>query len=160
MMDFQARKKKISDEHRQALYELFIKRHDRINSWGFVDRSAPSVIGTYLLDKPKDILYKLARSDKVWERRTAIVSTYAFIKKGYLQDTFAIAEILVHDKDEFINKAVGSFIREAGKKDEQVLKQFLNKHAADMPRVTLRYALEKFEKSTKEYYLAFDKNSG
>ena len=91
------------------------------------------------------------RSDKAWERRTAIVSTYAFIKKGYIQDTFAIAEILFHDKEELINKAVGSFIREAGKKDEQVLKQFLNMNAADMPRNTLRYAIEKVDKSTKDY---------
>ncbi|GAA0370755.1 DNA alkylation repair protein [Bacillus horti] len=157
IMDFQAKKKKITDEHRKALFDLYIQRHDRINNWDFVDRSAPSVVGAYLLDKPKDILYRLAHSEDIWERRTAMVSTYGFIKKGFTQATFEIAEILVNDKEDLINKAVGSFIREAGKTDEEALKQFLNKHAATMPRITLRYAIEKFDKSTKDYYLSLGK---
>ena len=99
------------------------------------------------------ILYKLAKSENIWERRTAIVSTYAFIKKKQLDDTFKIAEILINDKEELINKAVGSWIREAGKKDEKRLKRFLDKHAGTMPRVTLRYAIEKFDKPTRAYYL-------
>ncbi|MBU8597546.1 DNA alkylation repair protein [Shouchella clausii] len=158
IMDFQAKKKKLTDEHRQALYDLYIQRHDRINNWDFVDRAAPSVVGTYLLDKPKDKLYEMAHSPNIWERRTAIVSTLSFIKNGRLEDTFAIAEILVNDKEELINKAVGSFIREAGKRDEEKLKSFLNKHARTMPRVTLRYAIEKFDKSTRDYYLRLKKN--
>lgn len=157
IMDFQAKKKKTTEEQRQALFELYIRRHDRINNWDFVDRAAPSVIGAYLLDKPKDILYKLARSEDIWERRTAMVSTYGFIKHGHIEDTFAIAEILIHDKEELINKAVGSFIREAGKRDEERLKLFLNEYAATMPRVTLRYAIEKLDKSTKDYYMAMGK---
>ncbi|GIQ68320.1 MULTISPECIES: DNA alkylation repair protein [Paenibacillaceae] len=158
IMDFQAKSKKISDDQRQALYELYIRRHDRINNWDFVDRAAPSVVGNYLLDKPKDKLYEMAHSSDIWERRTAMVSTYSFIKQGNTEDTFAIAEILVNDPEELINKAVGSFIREAGKKDEEKLKSFLNKHARTMPRTTLRYAIEKFDKSTRDYYLNLKKS--
>src|SRR5690554_3838898 len=117
IMDFQAKQKKLSNDTRKALFNLYIRRHDRINNWDFVDRSAPSVVGTYLLDKPKDILYELAHSDNMWERRTAIVSTYAFIKNGDVENTFKIAEILIHDKEDLIQKAVGSWIREAGKHD-------------------------------------------
>lgn len=152
IMDFQARRKNISEEHRQALYELYLRRHDRLNNWDFVDRAAPHVIGGYLWDKPRDILYELAKSDNVWQRRTAIVSTYFFIRQGDLEDTFKIAEILINDEHELIHKAVGSWIREAGKKDESRLKAFLDSHAATMPRITLRYATEKFDKATKDYY--------
>ncbi len=95
----------------------------------------------------------MAKSEIPWERRTAIVSTYAFIKKRQIDDTFQIAELLIDDKEELMNKAVGSWIREAGKKDEKRLKQFLDKHAETMPRVTLRYAVEKFDKPTKDYYM-------
>ncbi|WP_231687008.1 DNA alkylation repair protein [Bacillus sp. JCM 19034] len=153
IMDFQAKSNKISDEQRRALYELYIKKHDRINNWDLVDRSAPSVVGMYLLDKSKKPLYEMAHSNHIWERRTAIVSTHTFIKNENVEDTFAIAELLINDKEELINKAVGSFIREAGKKDEVKLKSFLSKHARTMPRVTLRYAIEKFDKKTRDYYL-------
>jgi 3-methyladenine DNA glycosylase AlkD len=154
IMDFQAKQKKVTEERRKELFELYVRRHDRINNWDLVDRAAPSVIGTYLHDKPKDILYDMARSKDKWERRTAIVSTHAFIKKGHLNDTFRIAELLVNDEEELIQKAVGSWIREAGKRDEEKLKKFLNQYAATMPRVTLRYAIEKFDKDTKKYYLS------
>ncbi|GAB2569609.1 DNA alkylation repair protein [Gracilibacillus alcaliphilus] len=157
IMDFQAKAKKQTDDHKQALYELYIRRHDRINNWDFVDRAAPSVIGSYLLDKSKDQLYEMAKSPNIWERRTAIVCTLSFIKAGNTEDTFAIAEILVNDPEELINKAVGGLIREAGKKDEDQLKSFLNKHASTMPRITLRYAIEKFDKTTRDHYLNFKK---
>jgi len=153
IMDFQAKKKSTSEERRKELYDLYLNRHDRLNNWDFVDRGAYNIIGEHLIDKPKDILYELAKSKSPWERRTAIVSTYAFIKKGNVDETFNIAEILVDDEHELINKAVGSWIREAGKKDETKLKAFLDKHAESMPRVTLRYAIEKFDKSTKNHYL-------
>ncbi len=153
IMDFQAKSKKTSEKIKKELFDLYLSRHDRLNNWDFVDRGSYNIIGEYLIDKPRDILYQLAKSSIIWERRTAIVSTYAFIKKGQLDDTFQIAEILIDDKEELINKAVGSWIREAGKKDKNKLKQFLDKHAETMPRVTLRYAIEKFDKPTKEYYL-------
>lgn len=152
IMDYQARKK-ISDDQRKALFELYINNHDRINNWDFVDRAAPSVVGTYLLDKPRDILYELAVSADIWERRTSIVSTYAFIKNGETDDTFRIAEVLVNDQEDLIQKAVGSWLRTAGKLNEGKLKDFLNRYAATMPRVMLRYSIEKFDRDTKKYYL-------
>ncbi len=153
IMDFQARRKKTPPERRKALFDLYMRRHDRLNNWGFVDRAAPYVVGGYLYDKPRDSLYQLARSENVWERRTAITSTYFFIRQDDLDDTFAIAEILVNDEHDLINKAVGGWLREAGKHDEARLKQFLDRHAATMPRVTLRFAIEKFDKPTRQYYL-------
>lgn len=116
IMDFQARNKRITPEHRKALFDLYIRRHDRINNWDLVDRAAPYVVGGYLADKPRKILYKLARSKNPWERRTAIVSTYYFIRAGDIDDTFRIAEILANDKHELVRKAVRSWTREAGKR--------------------------------------------
>jgi 3-methyladenine DNA glycosylase AlkD len=143
IMDFQARAKRITPEQRKALFDLYLRRHDRINNWDLVDRAAPHVVGGYLADKPREVLYRLARSRNPWERRTAIVSTYYFLRSGEVEDTFAIAEILVNDKHELVQKAVGSWIREAGKKDQKRLVQFLTKHSATMPRTILRYAVEK-----------------
>ncbi|WP_420579929.1 DNA alkylation repair protein [Reichenbachiella sp.] len=158
IMDFQAKSKKSTETQKKALFELYLSRHDRLNNWDFVDRGSYNIIGEFLLDKPRDILYELAKSDNIWERRTAIVSTYAFIKKGQLNDTFHIAEILIDDKEELINKAVGSWIREAGKKNTDTLKLFLDKYAETMPRVTLRYAVEKFDQRTKDYYMNLRNN--
>jgi 3-methyladenine DNA glycosylase AlkD len=143
IMDFQARAKRITPEQRKALFDLYLRRHDRINNWDLVDRAAPHVVGGYLADKPREVLYRLARSRNPWERRTAIVSTYYFLRSGEVEDTFAIAEILVNDKHELVQKAVGSWIREAGKKEQKRLVQFLTKHSATMPRTILRYAVEK-----------------
>ncbi|MES2796570.1 MAG: DNA alkylation repair protein [Bacteroidota bacterium] len=153
IMDFQAKNKKTSAERKKALFELYLNRHDRLNNWDFVDRGAYNIVGEYLMEKPKDIIYELAHSKNPWERRTAIVSTYAFIKKGLLDETFKIAEILVEDEHESINKAVGSWIREAGKQDKEKLINFLNKFSAKMPRITLRYAVEKLDPNEKEKYL-------
>jgi 3-methyladenine DNA glycosylase AlkD len=159
IMDFQARDKKISSDRKKLLFDLYISKHGSIDNWDLVDRSAPYVVGGYLSDKPRKILYKLARSKDVWERRTAIVSTYFFIRQDEVDDTFKIAELLVNDKHEAINKAVGSWVREAGKRDKQRLLDFLDKHAATMPRVTLRYAIEKLDKRSKEVYMSAHKQS-
>lgn len=153
IMDFLARDKKIDAATKKKLYELYLKRHDRINTWDLVDRSATWVIGAYLLDKPRAVLYKLAKSKDPWERRTAIVATTFFLKHKQTEDTFAIGELLVHDKNEYVNKAVGSWVREAGKQDPQRLLAFLDKYAATMPRITLRYAVEKLDKKTKDRYM-------
>jgi 3-methyladenine DNA glycosylase AlkD len=153
IMDFQARAKNITQEKRKELFDLYISKHNRIDNWDMVDRSAPYVVGGYLYDKPRDILYKLAKSENLWERRTAIVATYYFIRQNDIEDTFKIAEILIHDKHDLINKAVGSWIREAGKRDKRVLLAFLNQYASTMPRVTLRYSIEKLDKKEKDYYM-------
>jgi 3-methyladenine DNA glycosylase AlkD len=157
IMDLKAREKKITPAEKKELFDLYIKRHDRINNWDMVDRGAPWVVGGYLIDKPRTSLYKLAKSRDVWERRTSIVSTWFFIRQGDLDDTFKIAEALVNDKEETIHKAVGSWIREAGKRDKARLLRFLDTHAATMPRVTLRYALEKMDSQTKDHYMKLKK---
>ena len=153
IMDYQAKDKKTTPERKKELFDLYLRRHDRLNNWDFVDRGAYNIIGEYLLDKDRKILYQLAKSDDPWERRTAIVSTYAFIKKGQVDDTFKIAEILLHDDHELVKKAVGSWIREAGKKDSEKLLGFLDRHGKTMPRVILRMALEKLDAEQKEYYM-------
>lgn len=153
IMDFQARSKKTTDARRKELFNLYIRRHDRINTWDLVDRSAPWVVGSYLIDKPRKILYKLAKSKMMAERRTAIVSTLFFIGKGDVDDAFKLAEIMLYDKEDLIHKANGWALRFAGDKDRKRLLKFLDEYAADMPRVTLRYATEKFDKKQREHYL-------
>jgi 3-methyladenine DNA glycosylase AlkD len=157
IMDWQARSKKTPAARRQELFDLYLRRHDRINNWDLVDRSAPYVVGGYLFDKPRDILYKLARSKNVWERRTAIVSTYYFIRQGEVADTFKIAETLLNDQHDLIHKAAGGWLREAGKKDRPRLLSFLDKHAATMPRTFLRYAIEHLDKKQQAHYLSLKK---
>lgn len=153
IMDFQARSKKTTEARRKELFDLYIKRHDRINTWDLVDRSAPYVVGGYLFDKPRKILYKLARSKRMPERRTAMVSTGYFIRKRDVEDTFKIAEMLIDDKEDLIHKATGWMLRAAGDVDRQTLVEFLEKYAASMPRVTLRYATEHFDGKQREKYL-------
>ena len=153
IMDFQARSKKTTEKRRKELFDLYIRRHDRINTWDLVDRSAPRVVGSYLVDKPRKILYKLAKSKHMAERRTAIVSTLYFIGKGDVEDSFKLAEILLYDKEDLIHKANGWALRFAGDKDQKRLMAFLDKYAATMPRVTLRYATEHFDKKQREHYL-------
>lgn len=153
IMDFQARNKKTSPEHRKKLYTLYMKHHDCINNWDLVDRSAPYVVGGYLSDKDRKPLYKLAKSKNIWERRTAIVATYFFIRQNEIEDTFKIGELLVYDKEDLIQKAVGSWIREAGKRDTLRLLSFLDSYASTMPRITLRYAIEKLDKKRKDFYM-------
>ena len=157
IMDFQARRKKTPEERRKELFDLYLRRHDRINSWDLVDRSAPYVVGGYLFDKPRKILYKLARSKHMAERRTAIVSTLYFIGKGDVADAFKIAEILLKDDQDLIHKATGWALRYAGDKDRQKLISFLDDHAVAMPRTALRYALEHFDKKQREHYLSMKK---
>jgi 3-methyladenine DNA glycosylase AlkD len=153
IMDWQARRKKTPMERRKELFDLYIRRHDRINNWDLVDRSAPYVVGGYLVDKPRDVLYKLARSKNLWERRTAIVSTYYFIRLGDVADTFRIAEILLNDDHDLVHKATGGWLREAGKKDPRKLLDFLDKYAPTMARTALRYAVERLDRKQRDYYL-------
>jgi len=153
IMDFQARNKKTTQERRKELFDLYIRRHDRINTWDLVDRSAPWVVGSYLFEKPRKALYKLAKSKMMAERRTAIVSTLYFIGKGDVDDAFKLGEIMLYDKEDLIHKANGWALRFAGDKDREQLLRFLDQYAVSMPRVTLRYAIEKFDKKQREHYL-------
>ena len=153
IMDFQARRKATPEGRRRELYDLYLRRHDRIDTWDLVDRAAPHVVGGYLWDKPREPLYRLAASAQWFERRTSIVSTWFFIRHSDLDDTFGIAQILVNDPHDLVQKAVGGWIREAGKRDEQRLRDFLDRNAATMPRTALRYAIEHLPSDARDYYL-------
>lgn len=147
IMDFKVRDSKASESLKKDVFDLYLRRHDRINYWDLVDRSAINVIGAYLQDKPRDVLYKLAKSKNMWERRTAIVATIAL---GASPDTFKIAELLMDEKEDLIQKATGWALRSAG---GPRLVEFLDENAARLPRVALRYAIEKFDKDTRTKYL-------
>ncbi|MFZ1807794.1 MAG: DNA alkylation repair protein [Cyclobacteriaceae bacterium] len=157
ILDWKARNRKTSTEERQEIYQAYIGNLKWIDDWGMVDRAAPYVVGGYLYDKDKKALYRLAKSKNPMERRTSIVSTYYFIRKNDIKDTFKIAEILVNDSEHFVQTAVGSWIREAGKRDNDKLLAFLDKYAASMPKVTLRYATEKLDRPTRKHYLSLGK---
>lgn len=157
VMDWQARRRSTPAERRRELYELYLRRHDRIDDWDLVDRAAPHVVGGYLADRPRDPLFVLARSGDWWERRTAIVATWFFIRRGDLDDTFALAEVLADDPVELVQKAVGGWVREAGKRDLPRLRMFLDRHAATMPRTALRYAVEHLGPEEKRHYMGMRK---
>lgn len=149
-----AKGRKCTHERLKELCELYLRRHDRINNWDLVDLAAYHVVGRYLADKPRDVLYKLARSNNMWERRTAVVATAHFIlKQKQVDDTFAIAEILVHDEEDLVNKGTGWMLRAAGDVDRPRLLAFLEKYAATMPRVLLRYSIEKLDKADRERFM-------
>lgn len=157
IMDKASRNKKITPERLNHFFNLYIKRHDRINNWDLVDLGCLHMTGSYLIDKPRNILYKLAKSKNMWERRTAIVSTCYFIRKGQLDDTFAIAGILMNDTEDLVHKATGWMLRFAGDKDRKRLLALLDKYAATMPRTLLRYAIEKCTAKEKAYYMGLKK---
>jgi len=114
-MDKLGRRKETSESRRKELFELYLRRTDRINNWDLVDLGAPYVIGRYLFDKPCDLLHELARFDNVWKRRTAIIATSYFIRQDDLSSTFEIAEMLLDDGHDLIHKGTGGWLREAGK---------------------------------------------
>ena len=149
IMSKQAARKSTPDSRRGELFELYLRRHDRIDNWDLVDLAAPNVIGDHLLGRPRDVLYDLARSANPWERRTAIYSTLAFVRKGDVADTFGIARLLLNDPHDLVQKPTGGMLREAGKKDEPALLAFLDIHAAAMPRTMLRYAVERLGPSVR-----------
>lgn len=157
IMDKSSRSKKVTPQRHEELFKLYLRRHDRINNWDLVDLGSLYLVGSYLLDKPRDLLYELAASKNTWERRTAIVGTAHLIRNEALDDTFKIAEILVNDDEDLIHKAVGWMLRFAGDKDQNRLIKFLDKHAATMPRTMLRASIEKFDKNLKSHYMNIHK---
>lgn len=145
--------KKAAPEYQKQLYDFYLKNTKHINNWDLVDISCPAIVGAYLVGKPKEPLYKLANSKDLWEKRIAMVSTLQLIRAGQLGDTFKIAEILLNDKHDLIHKAVGWMLRCAGDVDRAELLKFLDKHAHEMPRTALRYALEHLTPTQKEHYM-------
>ena len=137
-----------------------MQNHDRIDSWSTVDRAAPYVVGGYLWDRSREPLYELARSEQPMERRTAIVATYYFIRQNDLDDTFRIGGMLAHDPDDLVQKAVGGWVREAGKRDISRLRLYLDEYAATMPRTSLRYAVEHLDPAERSRYLGMRATTG
>jgi 3-methyladenine DNA glycosylase AlkD len=154
VMDKQARRKRTTEERRRELFDLYLRRHDRIDNWDLVDLAAPHVVGGWLYERPRDVLDDLARSEVVWERRTAVMATLYFVRQGDLDDTYRLAERLLNDEHDLIHKPVGGMLREAGKHDRQRLLDFLDDHAAQMPRTMLRYAMEHLDPDLRTYYRA------
>ncbi len=137
----------------KALFDLYLKQIGRgINNWDLVDISCPRIVGAYLSKKDHDVLYNLAKGD-LWQKRVSIISTFWFLRQGEPGDTYNLAEILVYEKHDLLQKAVGWALREMGKLDDSLLEQFLDKYAASMPRTALRYALEKTPETKKRYYM-------
>lgn len=145
--------KKADENLRKDLHAFYLKHSKKVNNWDLVDSSAEELVGEYLLDKDTAVLQKYAHSDNLWQRRIAIIATYAFIKKGYFDETIKIATILLHDEHDLIHKAVGWMLREIGKRNVIVLIEFLNKHSMSMPRTMLRYAIEKLDEPIRKSYL-------
>ena len=144
-----------SPEMQKACVDFYLSHTDRINNWDLVDLSCYPLLGQWLLDKDRGILYDLARNGKtLWEERIGIVSTMTFIRNGQLEDTFAIADILLHHPHDLIHKAVGWLLREAGKRDKAALDAFLQDRYRTMPRTMLRYAIEKYPESERLSYLS------
>ncbi len=141
-------------EEKTKIFNFYLKSIKGVNNWDLVDISSPKIIGDYLFDKNKDILYQLAKSKNLWKRRISIISTQFFIKNNQFADTLEIALILLKDKEDLIHKAVGWMLREVGKKNQTIEEKFLKKYAPIMPRTMLRYAIEKFTPSKKNFYLS------
>lgn len=138
----------------QRCVDFYLGHTDRINNWDLVDLSCYPLLGAWLLDKDRGLLYDLAQNGKtIWEQRIGMVSTMTFVRHGQLDDTFAIADILLHHKHDLIQKATGWLLREAGKRDFGRLCAFLDDRHKDMPRTMLRYAIEKFPEDLRRHYL-------
>lgn len=142
-----------NDAEQKRIFDFYIRHRGTIHSWDGVDDSAPYIVGRYLLNREKNLLYDLARSPRMWDRRIAMVATLWFVRQGQVTDAIQIAEILLDDSEDLIHKACGWCLREVGKKDLPVLKRFLRRHCLTMPRTTLRYAIERFPEGERQKYL-------
>jgi 3-methyladenine DNA glycosylase AlkD len=145
--------KRVSEDERREIHTFYLENTSRINSWDLVDITCPTVVGEYLADKNRGMLYKLAAGDCLWEQRIAVVSTLAFIRRGDFADTLALSRMLLHHPHDLMHKAVGWMLRETGKRDRPLLSAFLEKYAAEMPRTALRYAIEHYPATERQYFL-------
>ena len=144
---------KADEREKKIIFNFYLKNIKNINNWDLVDISAPKIVGDYLMEKPKEILYKFAKSKNLWKKRIAIISTYAFIKNNEFDDALKISEILIADKQDLIQKAVGWMLREIGKRDQKIEEKFLKKYYLKMSRTMLRYAIERFDENKRKFYL-------
>jgi 3-methyladenine DNA glycosylase AlkD len=145
---------KADNPGKEEIFNFYLKNTENINNWDLVDLTAPKIVGDYLFNKDSSILFKLAKSNNLWERRIAVLATFRFIDNNNFEDALSIAKLLLHDKHDLIHKAVGWMLREIGKRDQEIEEQFLSKHHTQMPRTMLRYAIEKFEENKRKFYLS------
>jgi len=143
----------VSGKEKEGIVKFYLDNLKQVNNWDLVDLTAPTILGAHLKGSSRKMLYRLAGSDIVWERRAAIVSTLHFIRNNDFEDTLKIAEMLLSDQHDLIHKAVGWMLREVGKRDVAALETFLDKHCGIMPRTTLRYAIERLSDKKKRRYL-------
>jgi len=145
---------KSNEEEKKKIFNFYIANKSNINNWDLVDLSAPNIVGVFLLDKDKGLLYKLAKSKNLWDKRISVLSTFRFIKENSFKVSLDISKILLNDKHDLIHKAVGWMLREIGKRDLKVEEKFLKENYKQMPRTMLRYAIEKFPEAKRQSYLA------
>jgi 3-methyladenine DNA glycosylase AlkD len=141
-------------EAQENVVSCYLRNIEKINNWDLVDISCHKIIGPYLFDKERSLLYELAARPHLWSQRIALISTFHFIGKRQFTDTLQLSEMLLSHPHDLIHKAIGWMLREIGKRDELVLEEFLQDHIRQMPRTALRYAIEKFGVSKRKYYLA------
>ena len=144
---------KADEKEKEKIVDFYLRNKHCANNWDLIDCVADKILGRYLFDKKKDVIYELAKSSSLWDRRIAIISTFYFIKNNKFDDTLRISEILLDDKHDLIHKAVGWMLREVGKKDQNIEEEFLLKYYKIMPRTMLRYAIEKFDSEKRQFYL-------
>ncbi len=145
--------RKADTKNKAIIYKCYLQNSRHINNWDLVDMSAPNIVGDFLINKSRQILDQLAKSNLLWDRRIAVLATFTFIKNNDFADSLRIAQILLNDKEDLMHKAVGWMLREIGKKDQKVLEKFLKQQAPNMPRTMLRYALEKLPEEKRQFYL-------
>ena len=141
------------DRQQEKIFNLYLKHTKYINNWDLVDSSAPYIVGAWLWDKDKALLYELVKSRLLWRRRIAIMASLYFIKNNQFKDTLKLAKILLNDPEDLIHKAVGWMLREVGNRNRKVEETFLKSHYQKMPRTMLRYAIEKFSQTQRQAYL-------
>lgn len=151
MKRFQKAKK--DEPNQQRIFDIYLANLNNINNWDLVDVTCRDIVGSFLFDKDRSILYELAKRPHLWSQRVAIVSTWYFISRNQFTDTLQLSELLLSHTHDLIHKAVGWMLREVGKRDELVLEEFLDAHITQMPRTALRYAIERFPESKRKYYL-------
>lgn len=145
--------RRTTQEEREQIFRFYVKNARRCNNWDLVDLSCRDIVGGYLIDKDRSLLYQLAKSENLWEQRIAIVSTLAFIRKNDFWDTLELSERLMSHTHDLMHKAVGWMLREVGKKDRRTLTDFLERNATRLPRTSLRYAIEHYPEPERQYFL-------
>ena len=145
--------KRANEQERKNIYEFYLSHTHRINNWDLVDLSSQYIVGEYLLDKDRSILYKLVDSELLWDQRIAVLATFPFIRNNDFKDLLALSEKLLYHKHDLMHKAVGWLLREAGKKDKTVLVEFLDRYYREMPRTMLRYSIEKLTPEERAHYM-------